>query len=701
MIMPRITVTDENGVYLTTLDNRSRRSLHYSDDKLHTYLTGTAATFDFKVTKTNPDFAFLKEGCKLLFKFEERQYALTIVTIAEDEYTMSINALSLALELNNAEVDEYEAKSMMAIEQYIDVFDPQDTIKIGINELDYRRQLTWSGSETLLARLLSLAEQFDAEIEFINEVDVDYNVTGLTLNIYKKHSSDNQGIGMYRPEIKLEYGRNVEMIQRTSDIMELKTSIRPIGSNDLTLIGKNYEEYNEDGDLEYFSFNETGWIYAPLARDKFPSNTTGPNTNDRYMGATWKYDTGDKATQMINDKKTAEKAIESEKKKQKEWKEDHDKKLKELNDEYAKNVAAGDSKKAEATKKKIATENEKYAEKVAESNKEIAKQQKIIDDLTAKIKAQQDIERDQLYTAALARLKEISKPKITYDVKGYFELGLGDTVRIYDNKFDPPLILEARVSEQEISFTNPSSSKTHFTNFVELSSQIDSKLLERVQELIKASTTYDSLSAITTTIGTLSNSFTVDATTSVQTFARDLTTETIEGSQTISDEGKITTSYRAETYSGENTVDYTGYEAIQEDSMGYQQRSKVSHAGIDLSDERNNFYGRLDAEMLNYVEWQDLTLKSGFTSSADSPVQYRARKELDQSYKVDFRGWVTGNFENEVVIATLEDLSNPIMIVVPTDKSLATLSIDTQGNIKIKTNEKAALVSLDNVAFLV
>lgn len=701
MITPRITVTDENGVYLTTLDNRSRRALHYSDDKLHTYLTGTAATLDFKVIKTKPDFAFLKEGCKLLFKFQEKNYALTIMTLVEDEYTMSINALSLALELNNAEVDEYEAKSMMAIEQYIDVFDPQDTIKIGINELDYRRQLTWSGSETLLARLLSLAEQFDAEIEFINEVDIDYNVTGLTLNIYKKHSSENQGIGMYRPEIKLEYGRNVEMIQRTSDIMELQTSIRPIGSNDLTLIGKNYEEYNEDGDLEYFSFKETGWIYAPLARDKFPSNTTGPNTNDRYMGATWKYDTGDKATQMINDKKTAEKAIESEKKKQKEWKEDHDKKLKELNDEYAKNVAAGDSKKAEATKKKITTENEKYAEKVAESNKEIAKQQKIIDDLTAKIKAQQDIERDQLYTAALARLKEISKAKITYDVKGYFELGLGDTVRIYDNKFDPPLILEARVSEQEISFTNPSSSKTHFTNFVELSSQIDSKLLERVQELIKASTTYDSLSAITTTIGTLSNSFTVDATTSVQTFARALATETIEGSQTISDEGKITTSYRAETYSGENTVDYTGYEAIQEDSMGYQQRSKVSHAGIDLSDERNNFFGRLDAEMLNYVEWQDLVLKSGFTSSTDSPVQYRVRKELDQSYKVEFRGWVEGNFENEVVITTLEDLFNPIMIVVPTDKGLATLSIDTQGNIKIKTNEKAALVSLDNVAFLV
>lgn len=490
--LPRITVTDANSNYLTFIDNNVEQALHYSSAKLHTYLTGTASTLDLTIIKTANDSSLIKEGCKLFFIYNEQQYAANVMRIEEDEYTMTINALSLSLELNNTEVDEYKATKQMEIAEYIAIFDTQKSLTIRTNELDYRRTLEWEGTSSLLARLLSLATKFDAEIKFETEVDREFNITATYIDIYKKNDDKgNQGIGAYHPEIKLSYGYNIKTIKRTVDINELQTSIRPIGKNGLNLIGKNYEEYNDENKLEYFSFKETGWIYAPFARDRFPSTTTGKNPDDRYMGATWEYDTGDQATEMINNRDAAKKAIESEQKKQKAYKEDHDKKLKELDAEYKKYVAANDSKKAEAAKKKITTENTNYDEKIKKTNEEIAKQQAIINTLTPKINAQQSIERDLLYKVALERLKEVSEPIVTYEIEGYFDLALGDTVRIYDDKFSPPLMLEARVSEQEIDFTNPENSKTTFTNFKVLESEISQSLLDRMNALIELNKTYN------------------------------------------------------------------------------------------------------------------------------------------------------------------------------------------------------------------
>lgn len=96
-----------------------------------------------------------------------------------------------------------------------------------------------------------------------------------------------------------------------------------------------------------------------------------------------------------------------------------------------------------------------------------------------------------LYGQALAQLKANCDPQITYEVEGYFpDLDIGDTVKVYDEEFTPPLYLSARVSEQEISFTDPDSCKTTMSNFTELESGIDSELLNQVKTLIEASKTY-------------------------------------------------------------------------------------------------------------------------------------------------------------------------------------------------------------------
>ena len=95
-----------------------------------------------------------------------------------------------------------------------------------------------------------------------------------------------------------------------------------------------------------------------------------------------------------------------------------------------------------------------------------------------------------LYSQALAELKKICEPQVSYDVEGYFDTDIGDTVNIEDSGYNPTLYLEARVSEQVRSFTDPDRNKTVFSNFREQQSQIDPALLNRVQALVDANKVY-------------------------------------------------------------------------------------------------------------------------------------------------------------------------------------------------------------------
>jgi len=95
-----------------------------------------------------------------------------------------------------------------------------------------------------------------------------------------------------------------------------------------------------------------------------------------------------------------------------------------------------------------------------------------------------------LYGQALALLKKNCTPLVEYEVDGYIDTGIGDTVSIEDSEYKPTLYLEARVSEQIRSFTVPSKNKTTFSNFVEKQSEISPELLSRMQAMIDAKKSY-------------------------------------------------------------------------------------------------------------------------------------------------------------------------------------------------------------------
>lgn len=384
----RIAVLNPHDRVLAFLDNTHRNSMHYWNDELHEYLQGTANTYAFTVSSKHEDAAYIVEGNKVAFVYNGKDYYLNIVHVEKDEFTVTATAWSLSFELINENVGAYKSESAMSFEEYVTAFDPERTVRIGINEVsDKRISNEWTGEATVLSRLFSVANVFDAEIEFQTVLNDDYSLKEIVMNVYREHSDNNTGVGEFRGDIKLQYGKNVTGIRKESSIENLYTGIRPTGKDGLTIQGIEKEELDENGVVEFYTQGPD--IRAPQARDRFPSNLI--NKEDGYIFMPKSYDTDNK---------------------------------------------------------------------------------------------------DKLYSMALSDLKTASEPAVTYDVTGYFDTAIGDTVEIEDEEYVPTLYLSARVSEQVRSFTNPQANKTVFTNFKELQSEISEDLLQKVEDLINKTKIY-------------------------------------------------------------------------------------------------------------------------------------------------------------------------------------------------------------------
>lgn len=91
---------------------------------------------------------------------------------------------------------------------------------------------------------------------------------------------------------------------------------------------------------------------------------------------------------------------------------------------------------------------------------------------------------EMLYGQALSNLKKNCVPTVEYDMDGYVEANIGDSFRVEDTEFNPPLYLETRVTEMQICTTNLSGSKMKFDNYTEISSEISQTLLDKVEKAL-------------------------------------------------------------------------------------------------------------------------------------------------------------------------------------------------------------------------
>ncbi|CQR23759.1 phage minor structural protein [Streptococcus varani] len=93
-------------------------------------------------------------------------------------------------------------------------------------------------------------------------------------------------------------------------------------------------------------------------------------------------------------------------------------------------------------------------------------------------------------SAAYRELKKNCYPAVTYEAEGFADLEIGDTVKVYDDGFSPVLLLEMRVSEQTISFTNPKNNKTTFSNAKALENLLSNGIQERLDRMIEDAKPY-------------------------------------------------------------------------------------------------------------------------------------------------------------------------------------------------------------------
>ena len=91
---------------------------------------------------------------------------------------------------------------------------------------------------------------------------------------------------------------------------------------------------------------------------------------------------------------------------------------------------------------------------------------------------------------AYRELKKNCYPAVTYEAEGFADLEIGDTVKVYDDGFSPTLLLEMRVSEQTISFTNPKNNKTTFSNAKALENRLSQGIQQQLDRMIEDAKPY-------------------------------------------------------------------------------------------------------------------------------------------------------------------------------------------------------------------
>ncbi|WP_242237271.1 phage tail spike protein [Streptococcus acidominimus] len=93
-------------------------------------------------------------------------------------------------------------------------------------------------------------------------------------------------------------------------------------------------------------------------------------------------------------------------------------------------------------------------------------------------------------STAYRELKKNCYPAVTYEAEGFADLEIGDTVQVYDDGFSPTLLLNMRVSEQSISFTNPTNNKTTFSNAKALENRLSGGIQQRLDQMIEDAKPY-------------------------------------------------------------------------------------------------------------------------------------------------------------------------------------------------------------------
>lgn len=498
-----LTLHDANLNKVAFIDNDKSGTLNYFDDTWTRDLETGSSTFEFSIYKKSlksdtaykKAYNYLNERAFVSFVYKGQTYLFNVMTVEEDETTIQCYCENLNLELINEYANPYKAEKAMSFVEYCNAMDLLNMTKltVGRNEIsDYRRTLEWEGQDTKLARLLSLANKFDAEIDFETILNDDSSLKSFKVNIYHENDDTHQGVGRVRSDIRLTYGKNLKSITRKVDKTGIFNMIVPTSSK---TVEDDTVDTGESSSKTVTTTNADGSITKTTTKKASDGTTVQTKVTTKVVenadGSKVTTVRTEKSDGSITEKVTTKSANGN-------------------TDTVTKTIR-------EATKENVETVDE-YITIAGLPDWEIKNDDGIVEfykkgeALYAPISARLypstfttatqsdqwirhdmsfDVDSDtKLETEALKQLKANAYPALTYTIKGYIDADIGDTLSMSDSGFVPTLLLTARVSNQKLSFTQPSKNETTLANFKALESGLTDDIQSRLEELIESSKPY-------------------------------------------------------------------------------------------------------------------------------------------------------------------------------------------------------------------
>ncbi|HEO6797351.1 TPA: phage tail protein [Streptococcus agalactiae] len=241
MVIITLVIHDSKLHPVLLLDNEKQGALNYYDDLWTRQLTTGSSAFEFSVYKKtllgdnplNHKYHALNDQAFVSFVHKGKVQLFNIMQVEETETKIHCYCENLNLELLNEYCNAYKATKAMSFEEYLVQFDILNwgALTIGTNEVkDKKLTLEWTGQDTKLARLLSIANNFDAEVEFETQLHNNHTFKAFIVNVYKEYEEGvSYGVGRDRSDIVLRYQKNIAGITKKLDKRQIYNAIRPYG----------------------------------------------------------------------------------------------------------------------------------------------------------------------------------------------------------------------------------------------------------------------------------------------------------------------------------------------------------------------------------------------------------------------------------------------------------------------------------------
>lgn len=476
----RVAILDAYDNLLGFMDNDVPEALHFWDDELHSYLKGSAFVFSFTADGHNADCQYLQAGNKLSFKYGGRDYYSNILTVKQNENTVTVEAESLTFELLNEQAGPLKSDPKYFAQYISDMGAEIKVLEIGINEvMDKKAGCDITESETLLARLFSLADLFDAEIEFLTILDDFYGLDRIQMNIYDR---SKHGVGQDRTGEILRYGVDYEGLSKSVDLTDVLTAIRGFGqttkSKRTTTVTTTTTTDKDTGEVlktvtQTTVSSDEQTDVRTVTRQGGRVETTIKSTvkdGDTSTTSTKSFDNGVTAPSITSKNTTVTKKVDSKKTEEKETTLD-------LTGFYAIKKWNGYDFVCNGEQIVRCPEaRDTYPSTVRAGSG---------DRYIVGYKTYSDA-KDQgaLFDAICEDMKTSVVPKVSYELSGYIPANVGDTFTIEDASFEPVFYAEARVIEQKICTTDPEKSSTTFDNFTVVKPVVNKNAMAQVKALI-------------------------------------------------------------------------------------------------------------------------------------------------------------------------------------------------------------------------